>query len=49
MKSQVTAAFDVIKNLPEPGAQPEIVKSEMQKVVQVFESNSVSQLESQNK
>lgn len=49
MKSQIIASFDVIKKLPEPAAQPEIVKSEMQKIVQVFESNAVSQLESQNK
>jgi PKD repeat protein len=49
MKSQVIASFDVIKNLTEPAGQPEIVKSEMQKVIQLFELNSVSQLESQNK
>lgn len=49
MKSQVVAAFDVIKNLAEPGSQPEVVKTELQKILQLFEANSVSQLESQNK
>jgi PKD repeat protein len=49
IKSEVTASFDVIKNLAEPAGKPEIVKSEMQKIVQVFESNSITPLESQNK
>ena len=49
MKSQIIESFDTIKNLPEPAAQPEIVKTEMQKILQLFEANSVSQLESQNK
>ena len=49
MKAQVIASFDIIKNLSEPAAQPEIVKTELQKIIQLFESNSVSQLESQNK
>jgi hypothetical protein len=49
MKSQVTSAFDVIKNLAEPAAQPEIVKTQLLAIRQMFEDNSVSQLESQNK
>jgi len=49
MKTQVTQAFDVIKNLPEPAAQPEIVKTQLLVIRKMFEDNSVSQLESQNK
>lgn len=49
MKSQVTAAFDVIKNLAEPASQPEIVKTQLQSILKIFEDNSVTQLESQNK
>ena len=49
MKSQVTAAFDVIKNLAEPASQPEIVKTQLQNILKMFEDNSVTQLESQNK
>jgi hypothetical protein len=49
MKSQVTAAFDVIKNLAEPAAQPEIVKTQLQSILKMFEDNSVTSLESQNK
>jgi hypothetical protein len=49
MKAQVTAAFDVIKNLAEPASQSEIVKTQLQNVLKMFEDNSVTQLESQNK
>jgi hypothetical protein len=49
MKSQVTAAFDVIKNLAEPGSQPEIVKTQLQNILKIFKDNTVDQLLSQNK
>jgi hypothetical protein len=41
MKSQVIAAFDVIKNLAEPASQPEIVKTELNKIITLFDVNSV--------
>ncbi len=49
MQSQVIEVFDVIKNLAEPAWQPEIVRSEMQKLLNFFQQNTVSPLESQNK
>lgn len=49
MKTQIKEYFDVIANLPEPAAQPEIVKNQLQSVVQLFSDNAVSSLESQNK
>lgn len=48
IKTQVTSSFDIIKNLPEPGAQPEIVKTELLKVIKIFQENSVTQLDSLN-
>lgn len=48
MKAQIKEYFDIVANLPEPAAQPEVVKAQMQAVLQVFLDNSVSSLESQN-
>jgi hypothetical protein len=48
MKTSVTASFDIIRNLAEPAAQPEIVKEQLQSVLKIFTDNSVSQLESLN-
>ena len=49
MKSQVTAVFDVIKNIAEPWSQPEILKTEIIKIIKLFSDNAVWPLELQNK
>ena len=48
MKAQISDAFGAIQALPEPGAQPEIVKTQLASVLNIFKDNSVSALESQN-
>ncbi len=48
MKTQISDAFGVIQGLPEPGSQPEIVKTQLGNLLVMFKDNSVSVLESQN-
>ena len=48
MKTQISDAFGVIQQLPEPGAQPEIVKTQLGNILNMYKENSVSALESQN-
>ena len=48
MKTQISDAFGVIQALPEPAAQPEVVKTQLALIGQIFQDNSVTALESQN-
>ena len=48
MKTQISDAFGVIQAISEPGSQPEIVKTQLSLIGQIFQDNSVTALESQN-
>lgn len=48
MKAQISDAFAVIQALPEPAAKPEIVKTQLATILNIFNENSVTALDSQN-
>lgn len=48
IKNRIIQSFSTIQALPEPAAQPEIVKKELSDLLKVYSENSVSVLEIQN-